>query len=63
MGKVNLMFIICRSATSYFQLDRVILKKVVTRLAHIWQFFGFGFWRPAEWRGQILGVVNLGIGG
>lgn len=44
-AKVNIILIIYMSAVGYFQLDRVILKKVVTRLGHIWLLFGFDFWR------------------
>ena len=41
MAKVNLMFIICRSATSHFQLDRVILNKSVLLFGQIMGLLGF----------------------
>jgi len=59
MAKVNILIIICRSATLHFQFIWVILNKVVTRFAHIWQFFGFGFWSVSEWEGQVSEVGSL----
>jgi len=63
MKKVNIILIICILMGEYFQLVRVILKKVVTRIGHFCLFFGFDFWNSAEWKGQASEVGKVISGG